>query len=184
MVVSFIQSRGWQRLKSAFQDLASRSIPIRILTTTYIGATDFRAIHELSKLPNVELRVSLDGRRRRLHAKAWLFQRDNGFSSVYIGSANLSGPALDDGIEWTVKLSEAESPHVVGRFRAAFDTLWADEEFELFRPEDEEQCRRVRRALESSRQSPGQRGGGSLTFFDLRPHPYQQATLDRLESER
>ena len=184
MVVSFIQWRGWQRLKSAFQDLASRSIPIRILTTTYIGATDFRAIHELSKLPNVELRVSLDGRRRRLHAKAWLFQRDNGFSSVYIGSANLSGPALDDGIEWTVKLSEAESPHVVGRFRAAFDTLWSDEEFELFRPEDEEQCRRVRRALESSRQSPGQRGGGSLTFFDLRPHPYQQATLDRLESER
>jgi superfamily II DNA or RNA helicase len=184
MVVSFIQWRGWQRLKNAFHDLASRSIPIRILTTTYIGATDFRAIREIANLPNVELRISLDGRRRRLHAKAWLFRRDNGFSSVYIGSANLSGPALDDGIEWTVKLSEAESPHVVARFRAAFDTLWSDEEFELFRPEDEEQCQRVKRALESLKKAPGQRNGASPTFFDLRPHPYQQATLDRLESER
>src|SRR5580704_13649896 len=64
------------------------------------------------------------GRRRRLHAKAWLFQRENGFSNTYIGSANLSGPALEDGIEWTVKLSEVEAPHVVERFRGAFDSLW------------------------------------------------------------
>jgi HKD family nuclease/transposase-like protein len=121
MVVSFVQWRGWQRLKSAFHLLAERNVPIRLLTTTYIGATDFRAIEELSRLPNVELRISLDGRRRRLHAKAWLFQRDNGFSSIYVGSANLSGPALEDGIEWTVKLSEVEAPHIVGRFRGAFD---------------------------------------------------------------
>ena len=123
MVVSFVQWRGWQRLKSAFHDLAERQAPIYLLTTTYIGATDFRAIQELARLPNVELRISLDGRRRRLHAKAWLFQRDNGFSSVYVGSANLSGPALEDGIEWTVKLSEVEAPHIVDRFRAAFDSL-------------------------------------------------------------
>ena len=63
------------------------------------------------------MRISLDGRRRRLHAKSWLFQRDNGFSSIYVGSANLSGPALEDGIEWTVKLSEVEAPHIVERFR-------------------------------------------------------------------
>jgi len=74
MVVSFVQWRGWQRLKSAFHDLAERHVPIQLLTTTYIGATDFRAIQELARLPNVELRISLDGRRRRLHAKAWLFQ--------------------------------------------------------------------------------------------------------------
>jgi HKD family nuclease len=184
MVVSFVQWRGWQRLKSAFHDLAERHVPIRLLTTTYIGATDFRAIQELARLPNVELRISLDGRRRRLHAKAWLFQRDNGFSSVYVGSANLSGPALEDGIEWTVKLSEVEAPHIVERFRGAFDSLWCDEEFEVFRPDDEESCRRVRLSLDHARQSPGQADAGSPVFFDLRPHPYQQATLDRLEAER
>jgi superfamily II DNA or RNA helicase/HKD family nuclease len=184
MVVSFIQWRGWQRLKAAFQELVDRGVPIRLLTTTYIGATDFRAIQELSRLPNVELKISLDGRRRRLHAKAWLFQRDNGFSSVYVGSANLSGPALEDGIEWTVKLSEVEAPHVVDRFRNAFDSLWAEEEFEQFRPDDEEFCQRVQQSLEYARQGPGRRDSGPPVFFDLRPHPYQQATLDQLETER
>ena len=184
MVVSFVQWRGWQRLKSAFHLLAERNVPIRLLTTTYIGATDFRAIEELSRLPNVELRISLDGRRRRLHAKAWLFQRDNGFSSIYVGSANLSGPALEDGIEWTVKLSEVEAPHIVERFRGAFDSLWCDEEFETFRPDDESFCRRVKQSLEYARQGPGRQDSGPPVFFDLRPHPYQQATLDQLEAER
>ena len=184
MVVSFIQWRGWQRLKDAFLRLTDRKVPVRILTTTYIGATDVNAILELSRLPNVELRISLDGRRRRLHAKAWLFQRDNGFSSVYVGSANLSGPALEDGIEWTVKLSEVEAPQMVDRFRGAFDSLWCDEEFEEFRSDDEEMHKRVRGALEYARRPPGQRDSGPPIFFDLRPHPYQQATLDQLESER
>ena len=184
MVVSFIQWRGWQRLKAAFHELASRAVPIRLLTTTYIGATDFRAVEELSRLPNVEMRISLDGRRRRLHAKAWLFQRDNGFSSVYVGSANLSGPALEDGIEWTVKLSEVEAPHIVERFRGAFDSLWSDEEFEQFRPDDEAFCQRVRLSLSYALQGPGRRDSGTPVFFDLRPHPYQQATLDQLEAER
>ena len=184
MVVSFVQWRGWQPLKSAFHELANRNVPIRLLTTTYIGATEFRAIQELARLPNVELRISLDGRRRRLHAKAWLFQRDNGFSSVYVGSANLSGPALEDGIEWTVKLSEVEAPHVIERFRGAFDSLWCNEEFEPFWPDDPEACARVKAALEFARRVPGSKDSGPPVFFDLRPHPYQQATLDRLESER
>jgi superfamily II DNA or RNA helicase/HKD family nuclease len=184
MVVSFIQWRGWQRLKSAFQELAARNAPIRLLTTTYMGATDFKSIEELSRLPNVELKISLDGRRRRLHAKSWLFQRDNGFSSIYVGSANLSGPALEDGIEWTVKLSEVEAPHIVERFHGAFDSLWCDEEFESFRPDDEEFCSRVKQSLDYARKGPGRRESGPPVFFDLRPHPYQQATLDRLEAER
>jgi superfamily II DNA or RNA helicase/HKD family nuclease len=184
MIVSFVQWRGWQHLKKSFHELAERNVPIQVLTTTYIGATDFRAIQELASLPNVDLRISLDGRRRRLHAKAWLFQRDNGFSSVYVGSANLSGPALEDGIEWTVKLSEVEAPHIVQRFQGAFDSLWCDEEFEQFRPEDEEFGRRVKMSLEDARSAPGRSEASRPVFFDLRPHPYQQAIIDQLESER
>lgn len=94
------------------------------------------------------------------------------------------GPALEDGIEWTVKLSEVEAPHIVQRFQGAFDSLWCDEEFEQFRPDDEEFCRRVKLSLEDARSAPGRKESGPPVFFDLRPHPYQQATLDQLESER
>lgn len=96
----------------------------------------------------------------------------------------MSGPALEDGIEWTVKLSEVEAPHVVERFRGAFDSLWWDEEFLLFTPGDEAMRRRVEEALDFARRRPGQPESLAPVFFDLQPHPYQQATLDQLESER
>lgn len=184
MLVSFIQWRGWKRLQESFQKLADRGAPVQILTTTYIGATDLPAVQELARLPNVQLKISLDGRQRRLHAKAWLFQRKSGFSSIYIGSANLSRPALDDGVEWTVKLSEAESPDIFERFRGAFYTLWGDREFEAFHPEDEAFCARVERALAAERGGGATHDRGLPLFFDLAPHPYQQEVLDRLESER
>jgi superfamily II DNA or RNA helicase/HKD family nuclease len=180
MLVSFIQWRGWQRMRIAMEDLARAGRRIRVLTTTYIGASDYKALEAMASLPNVELRISLDGRRRRLHAKAWLFVRDNGFSSAYVGSANLSGPALEDGIEWTMKLSEAEAPHVVEKFRGAFESYWNDPEFELYSPQDEAMCARVREALEAGRGT----GKRKSYFFDLKPHPYQQMTLDQLEAER
>lgn len=184
MLVSFIQWRGWQRLRAAFETLAGLQKPVRILTTTYIGASDFEALEAIGRLPNVELRISLDGRRRRLHAKAWLFERSNGFSTAYVGSANLSGPALEDGIEWTVRLSEVETPHNVERFRGAFETMWQDVEFERFSPDDEEMCRRVKDSLTHARLGGRRATAEATVFFDLKPHPYQQATLDQLEAER
>lgn len=182
VVMSFIQWRGWQRLRPGFEELSGRGCPVRILTTTYIGATDLAALQAMAQLPGVEVRVSLDGRRRRLHAKAWLFERDSGFGSVYVGSANLSRPALEDGIEWTVKLSQAEAPHIVEKFLGAFETLWRDVEFERFDPADPACVARVREALGVARNGVGETR--PMVFFDLAPHPYQQAVLDRLEAER
>ena len=88
---------------------------LRILTTTYTGATEARALDELARLPDCEVRVSLDGRRTRLHAKAWLFHRRSGFGSAYVGSANLSGAALTGGLEWTVKLTQRAQQALFGR---------------------------------------------------------------------
>ena len=88
----------------------------------------------LAQLPNCQVKVSLDGRRTRLHAKAWIFERDTGFGSAYVGSANLSKAALMGGLEWTVKFTEQGWKQLYQRARAHFETLWQDEEFQLYDP--------------------------------------------------
>lgn len=115
ILVSFITVSGVRKLQDVLQQITARggdaghgdvATRLRILTTTYTGATEARALDELARLPGCEVRVSLDGRRTRLHAKAWLFHRRSGFGSAYVGSANLLGVALMGGLEWTVKLTQ------------------------------------------------------------------------------
>ena len=77
-------------------------------------------------LPGCEIRVSLDGRRTRLHAKAWLFRRNTGFDTAYVGSSNLSRAAMLDGVEWNVRLSAVSTPPLLHKFLATFDSYWND----------------------------------------------------------
>ena len=89
LIISFITWGGVRKLEDVFAratatDAAGQSrLKMRVLTTTYMGATDRSAVDALAKLPGVEVRVSLDGRRERLHAKAWLFGRSNGFGTAF-----------------------------------------------------------------------------------------------------
>ena len=140
ILVSFITVSGVRKLQDVLQQITATgamgqsATRLRILTTTYTGATEARALDELAHLPGCEVRVSLDGRRTRLHAKAWLFQRKSGFGSAYVGSANLSGAALTGGLEWTVKLTQRAQEVLFARAVAHFETLWADSEFQRYDP--------------------------------------------------
>src|SRR5205807_5365445 len=111
--------------------LRERGVPIRLMTTTYTGITDIKALDELAKL-GVDIKVSYDIGITRLHAKAWLFERDSGFSTAYIGSSNLTHTALHEGLEWNVRLTQSASAPLLQRFRAAFETYWADASFEPY----------------------------------------------------
>lgn len=56
-----------------FEDLRDRDVPIRVITTSYMGVSDAPAIEWLAAMPNVQVRISYDTERTRLHAKAYLF---------------------------------------------------------------------------------------------------------------
>lgn len=188
ILVSFITVSGVRKLQDVLQQITAKSASsegatrLRILTTTYTGATEARALDELARLPGTEVRVSLDGRRTRLHAKAWMFHRKTGFGSAYVGSANLSGAALTGGLEWTVKLTQRSQESLFARAGAHFETLWADNEFQRYDPDNVEHRQALDAAL--GRESFGGESASIVRFFDLQPKTYQQEMLEQLSAER
>jgi len=183
ILCSFIKWSGLRVLLEDLRQLAERSSVggpvIRVITTSYMGATDPRAVEELSRLRNTEIRVSYDTKRTRLHAKAYLFHRRSGFGSAYVGSANLSNAALSEGLEWTTKISHYELPYLWSKVAGTFDTYWADDEFQIFTGDSPD---RLREAIRHERHVASEPDGAVV--FDLRPFPFQDEILDLLSAER
>ena len=187
ILVSFITLAGVRKLSDVLQSITSvggdgqARTQIRVLTTTYMGATEATALDELAKLPGCKIKISLDGRRTRLHAKAWLFHRRSGFGAAYVGSANLSGAALLGGLEWTVKITERGQVGLFERAKAHFETLWEDSEFQAYDTNNPVHRSALKEAL---KQESGDNLVALPTFFDLQPKIYQQEMLDQLAIER
>ncbi|NLJ91349.1 MAG: DUF3427 domain-containing protein [Clostridiales bacterium] len=178
MLVSFIKFSG---LRLIYNDLVefTKKNKLRVITTSYMGASDYKAIVELAKLPNTKVKISYDTKRTRLHAKAYYFRRSSGFSTAYIGSSNLSNPALSSGLEWNLKVSEYTSKDVIDSFIKTFETYWNDEEFRLFDPSKEEDIKTLKESLiVRDKEEP------SPVFFELKPYSHQREILEDLRLER
>jgi superfamily II DNA or RNA helicase/HKD family nuclease len=191
ILMSFITVSGVRKIRDILQSITAvdgageSRTKLRILTTTYIGATEAQAVDELASLPNCEVRISLDGRRTRLHAKAWIFERDSGFGTAYVGSANLTQAALAGGLEWTVKFAERSQSAMFQQAQAHFETLWHDTEFVPYDASRDEHRAALKQAIAE------EKGGGQITraenvlsFFDITPKNYQLEMLEQLQAER
>jgi superfamily II DNA or RNA helicase/HKD family nuclease len=180
ILCSFIKWSGIRVLENVLRTFTARQdTRLRIITTSYMGATDPRAIDFLAELPNTELKISYDTKRTRLHAKAYVFYRYTGYGVAYIGSANLSHAAITDGLEWTVKISQSETAHLWDKAIGTFESYWNDPEFALYTAADRE---RFAAAITQERQSSTT--PESIFQFDIKPYGYQQEILDRLDVER
>ncbi|GAC1444459.1 MAG: DEAD/DEAH box helicase [Chloroflexota bacterium] len=166
----------WSGIRIVLDELKSlrqRGVPVRIITTTYTGITDPRALDELVRI-GAQVKVSYDTRMTRLHAKAWLFERESGFSTAYIGSSNLTHSALHEGLEWNVRLSQVHSTNLLERFRAAFETYWLDDHFVPYERDEFVEAIKRERSDKTT----------DFTPFDIVPFEYQRAMLDTLRVER
>jgi superfamily II DNA or RNA helicase len=179
ILVAFIKWAGLRLLQPAFESLAARSVPVRIVTTSYMGASDPDAVAWLAEQPGFSVKVSYDTERTRLHAKAYHFYRKSGFSTGYIGSANMSRAAMTSGLEWTVKVAEVDQPHILQRFAAEFSTYWASPDFETY---DTSQAKRLVDAIQHAK--TGAPCNGPRFFADIRPHAFQERILDALSAAR
>jgi superfamily II DNA or RNA helicase len=180
-IVAFVTVGGVRALQESLHQFARRDrASFRLLTTTFTGTTEVAALDSIARLPGARVKVSYDTRRTRLHAKAWLFHRNTGLSTCYVGSANLTSTALGSGQEWMVKACHADVPHVVEKFEGTFETLWEDPEFEDYDPENPEHRARLQAALNLETASPSTDG----FLVTLRPFPFQTEILDKLQVER
>lgn len=177
LLCSFLKWSGYRLLREPLRELVQRGCRLRVITTCYLGATDVEVLEELAQLG--EVRVSYDGRRTRLHAKAWFFHRESGYSTAYIGSSNLSSAALVDGLEWNVRLSQAENRAILDKFQGTFESYWEDGEFETYQSGQDKA-----RYLSACRRECTTAEPITEYALEVRPYPFQQEILERLDSER
>ena len=181
-LVSFIKWTGIRIFADVLKEAALNGKRVRIITTSYMGVTDQKAVDFLAGLPNTEVRLSYNTDRERLHAKAYLFLRKSGFDTGYIGSSNISRSALTNGLEWNLKITTQEIPHIIEKFRSTFETYWESSEFEPYHVSEKTHRERLKKALQTERGSA--QNDEPQFFFDIEPHAYQKEILEKLTVER
>ena len=180
LLVSFIKFKGIIILERELKEFTKRGGKLRVITTTYMGASDYKAIQLLSKLENTEVKISYNTGNERLHAKAYLFFRNTGFHTGYIGSSNFSRSALTDGLEWNIKITTKEVSHIIDKFQKTFDSYWQSDDFEIF--DDSIHKEKLISALNQGKISKP--SNINISFFDIKPYPFQLEILEKLEVER
>ncbi|HEX5560767.1 MAG TPA: DUF3427 domain-containing protein [Nocardioidaceae bacterium] len=183
LLCAFVKWHGLRLLEGELARLRRRRAPLRVITTTYMGATERAALDRLVRELGAEVRIQYDAARTRLHAKAWMFRRETRYDTAYVGSSNLSRAALLDGVEWNVRLSRVATPSLLDKFHGTFDTYWNDTSFELYDP-DADGDRLDDALAEASGHRQHDRVTITLSGLEVRPFAYQQRMLDELAVER
>ena len=174
IVMAFVRRSGIRPLLTELRRHCEAGRLLRLLTTTYTGSTEAEALDELAQI-GAQVKVSYDTSGTRLHAKAWLFHRDSGFSTAFIGSSNLTQQAQVTGLEWNVRVSGARNPDVLRQMEAIYESYWNGQDFKDYDPVE------FRERVEVSRQ-----GGITITLAptEIRAEPFQARLLEQIALAR
>lgn len=179
IIVSFLRMSGIRMIRDQLRTFCNtEGHTLRIITTTYCGITEPKAVEQLSKLPNTEIRISYNTSIERLHAKSYIFVRNSGYNTAYIGSSNLSHSAQTDGLEWNIRVTNVENPHIIKSALATFEIYWNSNNFEDYRTGG------IARFQEQLSLQKSKSLGGRETFSHYQILPHQKVILDRLQIER
>ena len=182
LLCAFVKWSGLRLLEDAFTNLRRRGVRFRVLTTTYMGATERGALERLAARYGAQIKINYDTAGTRLHAKSWLIYRNTGFHTAFVGSSNLSRAAMLDGLEWNVRISAATTPALFGKLSQTFESYWARQSFEAYDPARD--AERIDRSLSAARGADEDRLTLDTSFLDVEPQPHQRIMLADLDHER
>lgn len=173
ILMAFVRQTGIRPLLEGVRRHCESGRLVRVLTTTYTNSTELSALMAL-QAAGARVRVSYDTSSTRLHAKAWLFHRQSGYSTAFIGSSNLTHSAQVTGLEWNVRVSGARNSDVIDKFSAVFESYWNSEDFQAFDEEEFKERTEVTPTVSSTWLSP----------VEIRPEPFQSRLLEQIELSR
>ena len=182
LLCAFVKWSGLSLLEPELRALTERGGKLRVITTTYIGATERRALDRLVEKLGAEVKVQYEINSTRLHAKSWYFHRNSGWDTAYVGSSNLSVPAMTEGVEWNVRLSKQQTGQLLSKFMLTFESYWADSSYRLYNPEVD--AKRLDLALSQASGKTQKESSIILGGLDVRPYPHQEEILEKLRVER
>lgn len=173
VIMAFVRKSGIRRFEAALRAHCDHGGQLRVLTTTYTGSTEQSALELLVDL-GAEVRISYDVTSTRLHAKAWVFHRNSGYSTGYIGSSNLTHSAQISGLEWNLRISGVRNPDAIRKMAAMFDAYWASGDFVEFDRDEFFEASKVSRSGPTVFLSP----------VEIRLEPFQERLLELIELAR
>lgn len=174
ILMAFIRMTGIAPMREVLRQHINNGGLVRVLTTSYTGSTQYEALDALSDL-GADVRISYDTSSTRLHAKAWLFYRESGFSTAYIGSSNLTHSAQMTGLEWNVRVSGARNPDVIDKVSAVFESYWANNDFRIYNKDEfQRHTESVEQRLIALELSP----------LAVEPRPFQERLLEEISVSR
>ncbi|MDT4949710.1 MAG: hypothetical protein QOJ37_2305 [Pseudonocardiales bacterium] len=176
VVMAFVRRSGLAPIAAALREHCAQGKPLRVLTTTYTGSTEAKALDLLREL-GAEVRVSYDVSTTRLHAKAWMFHRQSAFTTAYVGSSNLTHSAQVAGMEWNVRISGARNRPVIEKIEAVFESYWQGGDFAPYTAAD------FADALDRARRAD-LRGITVLSPIEIRPEAFQERLLELIALSR
>jgi superfamily II DNA or RNA helicase/diadenosine tetraphosphate (Ap4A) HIT family hydrolase len=125
IAAAFVLGSGVRRLEAHLRDLLGREGRVRLLTGDYLDVTDPDALLRLLDLEGqIELRV-FETKGTSFHPKAYVFYRRGGTGVAYVGSSNLTGPALTSGVEWNYRVISSDNEKGFSEVTEAFEELFS-----------------------------------------------------------
>lgn len=181
MLVSFIKS-SWNILYDSLKEFTDNGGKLKIITSTYMGISDFEAILKISEFQNTEILIEVSKNKSRHHAKVYGFFRQHGPDSIYIGSSNLSKPALDNGLEWNIKITSKTDSSILEQFKSKFKEYWNSGAFITFENDNPSFLEYIKFLLTSTTSKKFINDYNFNEEFEL--YSEQQKVIDQIQRQR